>query len=306
MLSYIDMLTLLLTLFVILLVLQPKHEPTETGSLPETADLATIQTIERKPPAPAPPREPVHSLAPAQPAVSASGLALPLRLGEDAAKEIFEPVFSFTERTVEPSIIPKPLVAAKPDSGATVKTVTQAPKATRADKAASVSQASTERTESPTTTEFDSVMANLTKQGLDKRLKVSQKAQGIHLEVRDNVLFAEASAELKPEGLRLLVSLAAILRQHQGIISVEGHTDNKPISSKQFPSNWELSSARATTVTRELITHGLDSNKLRAVGYADTRPLEVNSTSKGRARNRRVSLILESLPALPLAKGTSR
>ncbi len=306
MLSYIDMLTLLLTLFVILLVLQPKHEPIETEGLPETADLATIQTIERKPPAPAPPRQPVHSLALEKPAVSASGLALPLRLGEDAAKEIFDPAFSFTERTVEPFVTPKPLEAAKPDSGATMKTVTQAPEATRADKEASVSRAPTERTESSRTTEFDSVMANLTRQGLDKRLKVSQKPQGIHLEVRDNVLFAEASAELKPEGLRLLVSLAAILRQHQGIISVEGHTDNRPISSKQFPSNWELSSARATTVTRELITHGLESNKLRAVGYADTRPLEDNSTSKGRARNRRVSLILESPQTLPLAESPSR
>lgn len=302
MLSYIDMLTLLLTLFVILLVLQPKHEPTETEGLPKTADLATIQTIERKPPAQVPLQEPVHSLAPEKKAVSASSLALPLRLGEDEAKEIFEPAFSFMERTVEPFITPMPLLAAKPDSGATMKTVTQAPKATRADKEASISRALTERTESSRTTEFDSVMANLTVQGLDKRLKVSQKAQGIHLEVRDNVLFAEASAELKPEGLRLLVSLAAILRQHQGIISVEGHTDNKPISSKQFPSNWELSSARATTVTRELITHGLDSSQLRAVGYADTRPLVNNSTSKGRARNRRVSLILESLPALPLTE----
>ena len=305
MLSYIDMLTLLLTLFVILLVLQPKHEPIEAEGLLETVDLATIQTIERKPPAPVPPLEPVHSLAPEKSAVSASRLALPLRLGEDAAKKIFEPAFSLTVHTVEPVIPPKPLVVMKPDSGATMKTVKQAPKATRADKEASISRAPKERTESSRKTEFDSVMANLTRQGLYKRLKVSQKPQGIHLEVRDNVLFAEASAELKPEGLRLLVSLAAILRQHQGIISVEGHTDNKPISSKQFPSNWELSSARATTVTRELITHGLDSSQLRAVGYADTRPLEDNSTSKGRARNRRVSLILESLPALPLTESGS-
>jgi len=288
------------------LVLQPKHEPTETEGLTEFADLATIQTIERKTPAPAPSTESVQSLPPEEPAGSDSELTFPLRLGEDAAKEIFEAAFSFTERSIEPLTTMKPLVAAKPDSGAAMKTETQVPKATRAEKEASVSRTSTEQTEPSKTTEFDAVMANLTKQGLDKRLKVSRKARGMHLEVRDNVLFAVASAELKPEGLRLLVSLAAILRQHQGIISVEGHTDNKPISSERFPSNWELSSARATTVTRELIAHGLDSKKLRAVGYADTRPLESNSTSEGRARNRRVSLILESLPALPLAKGTSR
>ena len=60
----------------------------------------------------------------------------------------------------------------------------------------------------------------------------------------------------------------------------------------QFPSNWELSSGRATSVTRYLIDHGLDPEKLRAVGYADTRPLDSNITSEGRTRNRRVSLVL--------------
>lgn len=306
MLSYIDMLTLLLTLFVILLVLQPKHESTETEGLPEFTDFASIQTIERKPPAPAPSRESGRSPPPVESAGSESELVLPLRLGKTAAKKIFEPQFSITGLTHEPFPPVRPLPAGKPVFGATMKTGIQAPEAIREEKEVSVSPTPAKQAKPSKTTAFDAVMANLTKQGLDKRLKISQKAKGIHLEVRDNVLFAEASAELKPEGLRLLADLAEILLQHKGIISVEGHTDNKPISNQRFPSNWELSSARATTVTRDLITHGLDSKKLRAVGYADTRPLESNSTSKGRARNRRVSLILESSRTLPSAESTSR
>ena len=121
---------------------------------------------------------------------------------------------------------------------------------------------------------------------------MSQVSEDVHLEVSDKILFAEGSAQLKREGQRLLNELAQVLLQHRGVISVEGHTDNRPISSIQFPSNWELSSGRATTVTRHLIDRGLDPIKLRAVGYADTRPLDSNTTSKGRMRNRRVSLIL--------------
>ena len=308
MLSYIDMLTLLLTLFVILLVLQPKHELTETEGLRESADLASIQTIEGKPPAPVPSHETTQSVSLVEPAGSGTELALPLRLRKEkeTAKEFFEPEFSITALTVEPFTPLKPLTAAKPDLGAVTKTETQEPGAIQKEKEISVSRSSMEQAKPSETTELDAVMANITKQKLDKRLKVSQKAKGIHLEVRDNVLFAEASAELKPEGLRLLADLAEILLQHRGIISVEGHTDNKSISSKRFPSNWELSSARATTVTRDLISHGLDSKKLRAVGYADTRPLESNSTSKGRSRNRRVSLILESPRTPPLTEVTSR
>ena len=135
-------------------------------------------------------------------------------------------------------------------------------------------------------------MTELTQAQLEKKVKVSLLAEGVYLEVRDNVLFALGSAELKAEGEHLLNELAKIFQNHRGIVSVEGHTDDQPISNARFPSNWELSTGRATTVTRYLVGKGLDPARLRAVGYADTRPLESNATAAGRSRNRRVALIV--------------
>ena len=148
------------------------------------------------------------------------------------------------------------------------------------------------QSERPRPNDLETLLEKLNKYNLVGQLKVSQVSEGVHLEVSDKILFAEGSVQLKREGQSLLSELAQVLLQHRGVISVEGHTDNRPISSIQFPSNWELSSSRATTVTRHLINRGLDPTRLRAVGYADTRPLDTNSTSEGRTRNRRVSLIL--------------
>lgn len=155
---------------------------------------------------------------------------------------------------------------------------------------------STNQVAQPQLNALDSVLAELGSHGLDSRLRISQVAESVHLEVNDKILFARGSTQLKPEGENLLQELAQVLLQYRGVISVEGHTDNRPISSRQFPSNWELSSGRATTVTRHLINHGLDPKRLRAVGYADTRPLEENTSREGRMRNRRVSLIMAPAP----------
>lgn len=76
------------------------------------------------------------------------------------------------------------------------------------------------------------------------------------------------------------------------MISVEGHTDNIPISTAQFPSNWELSAARAISVVRLLQQRGIEGQRLRAIGYADSLPLRSNDTAEGGAVNRRVNLVL--------------
>ncbi|MGB0237439.1 MAG: OmpA/MotB family protein [Cycloclasticus sp.] len=73
---------------------------------------------------------------------------------------------------------------------------------------------------------------------------------------------------------------------------VEGHTDNQPISTPRYLSNWELSSARATSVTRYLIGRGISPTRLSAIGYADTRPIVSNNDEVGRGKNRRVALVL--------------
>ncbi|WP_024327320.1 OmpA family protein [Thioalkalivibrio sp. AKL19] len=116
----------------------------------------------------------------------------------------------------------------------------------------------------------------------------------LELRIRDDILFSTAQADLRPDGEALLEDLLPILEDHAGPVTVEGHTDNVPIATERFPSNWELSSARASGVVRYLVTRGVAPGQLRAVGRADTLPVAPNDTPGGRAENRRVSLILEA------------
>jgi chemotaxis protein MotB len=116
--------------------------------------------------------------------------------------------------------------------------------------------------------------------------------EGLTLRIADNLLFASGQAELMYEGMMLISRLTGILNDFGGDVSVEGHTDNIPINTARFPSNWELSSARAISVVRFLEQEGIASTRMRAIGYAETRPLQPNDTAQNRAANRRVELIL--------------
>ncbi|KPQ25048.1 MAG: chemotaxis protein MotB [Halomonas sp. HL-48] len=121
---------------------------------------------------------------------------------------------------------------------------------------------------------------------------VSQGQEGVTLRINDSLLFDSGRARLTEQGRDLVGSLVDVLNAFEGQVSVEGHTDNVPISTSRFPSNWELSSARAIAVVRHLESLGLNVSRMRAVGYADTQPMESNATSPGRAANRRVELLL--------------
>jgi chemotaxis protein MotB len=131
---------------------------------------------------------------------------------------------------------------------------------------------------------------------LGRRVEVSVRKDAVNLEISDEILFDRGSAAVKPAGEQLLAELATLLAQQAVRISVEGHTDDSPIRTARFASNWELSAARATNVTRTLISHAVDPARVRAVGYADTRPRADNGSEPGRARNRRVALVLH-IPA---------
>ncbi|MGX2038906.1 OmpA family protein [Methylocaldum sp. MU1018] len=126
----------------------------------------------------------------------------------------------------------------------------------------------------------------------DGAVEISAAGGEVRLEISDAILFDLASAELKPEGASALDRLAGVLGAQGGTIAVEGHTDDRPIATAKFQSNWELSTARASAVTRYLIAHGVPPGRLRAVGLADTQPREANDTPAGRARNRRVSIVM--------------
>lgn len=129
-------------------------------------------------------------------------------------------------------------------------------------------------------------------QDLNDRVGISLEKGKINLEIKDNILFVQGSADLTAPGLELLDKLVPILQDNGFPVSVEGHTDNLPINTSRFPSNWELSAGRASTVVRHLISQGVAQRRLRAIGRADTVPVADNDSDAGRALNRRVILVV--------------
>ncbi len=142
------------------------------------------------------------------------------------------------------------------------------------------------------------------------RLRVSIVRNRMVVELPDNVLFDSGQAELKPEGAATLAEVASVLSSIEGrVFQIAGHTDNVPIRSRRFPSNWELSTARAVVVARYLIDTGnMSADRISAAGYADTVPIESNDTEEGRARNRRIEIVLmpnlDELPDLSSLMGS--
>ena len=128
-------------------------------------------------------------------------------------------------------------------------------------------------------------------------ITIQQVRDQLTINMVDRVLFDSGQAQIKPAGLKVLKQVGDVLnRVTDKQIRIEGHTDNVPISTKlqdRFKTNWELSTARATTVVRYLIDQGgVDRQQLSAVGYADTRPIASNDSEKGRSSNRRIEIVL--------------
>jgi chemotaxis protein MotB len=135
--------------------------------------------------------------------------------------------------------------------------------------------------------------AGLDTEGLKADVVVDFNERGIRISIfPDQILFDSGSAQLKPAFMEILNKLEAPLAKLPNQIEVQGHTDNQPISTAAFPSNWELSAGRAGAVVRYFEKLGLPGNRLAAAGYADTRPIDTNATAAGRARNRRVEIII--------------
>ncbi|MBR2513163.1 MAG: OmpA family protein [Halomonas sp.] len=123
-------------------------------------------------------------------------------------------------------------------------------------------------------------------------VEVSRVAEGISLRVQDQLLFPSAAADLSEGGSSLVSSLMETIQRYEGEVWVEGHSDSQSINTPEFSSNWALSSARAIAIVEALEAAGVEPQRLRAVGLAATRPLEDNSTAEGRARNRRVEVVI--------------
>jgi chemotaxis protein MotB len=129
------------------------------------------------------------------------------------------------------------------------------------------------------------------------KVRVTQNGRGISIEINASVLFAPGEAKLTPESIQALRAVAQVLKDDQHAIQVEGHTDNIPINNLFFPSNWELSAVRASSVVRLFTDSGIADTRLLAVGHGSNQPVSPNDTPEGRMRNRRVEVtILTGLP----------
>ncbi len=124
------------------------------------------------------------------------------------------------------------------------------------------------------------------------RVKVRQGTDWVEIEMKNSVLFASGAAELQPAALPILTNVAQILREFDNSIQVEGHTDSNPIATGKYPSNWELSAARAASVVRQLEQLAITPDRLAASGYGEQRPIDDNALEEGRANNRRVVIIV--------------
>lgn len=126
----------------------------------------------------------------------------------------------------------------------------------------------------------------------NNQVQVIQNNRGVRIDINDSLLFTSGSAELAPSAVALINQIASSLSSHQRLLQIEGHTDNTPIHNASFYSNWELSAVRASTVVRLLSAAGIAETRLSAVGFAATQPISSSDTDFGRAKNRRVSIMV--------------
>lgn len=134
---------------------------------------------------------------------------------------------------------------------------------------------------------------------LGDNIEVSEQSGQLSFRLSNDILFPSGEGMLTQRGFDELQKLVAVLKRTDFQVTVFGHTDSVPITTNQFPSNWELSSARAASVVRYFIRKGLAAERFSAVGLASTAPLADNGSAEGRAKNRRVVVTLHRQKAVP-------
>lgn len=129
---------------------------------------------------------------------------------------------------------------------------------------------------------------------LEKNIEVFLDRGRVVIRITGTILFDSGVASLNREGKPIIDEIAQIIQEFPDFnVNIKGHTDNVPISTNKFPSNWELSAIRATTVLRRLTEKGIGAERLTATGYAELLPLGPNDTDEDRQKNRRVEFVLE-------------
>jgi chemotaxis protein MotB len=138
-----------------------------------------------------------------------------------------------------------------------------------------------------------SIDAQMASKGLKGTVSTSVDQRGLAIQIKtDGVLFGSGQATLTPTGVRIITPIAAALRSIPNPIRVEGHTDDVPIATSQFPSNWALSAVRGAAVVQDMQADGISESRLQAAGFGDSVPIASNDTAAGRARNRRVAILV--------------
>jgi len=127
-------------------------------------------------------------------------------------------------------------------------------------------------------------------------ISVNNTDKAIEVEIKSQILFPSGDARLVSKAIPVLSNLATIFSTFSNPVQVEGFTDNQPITTTTFPSNWELSAARAASVVHLLMRKGIDPARMSATGYAEFRPVADNTTQEGRQQNRRVVIIIPTVP----------
>ncbi|MFZ5861406.1 MAG: flagellar motor protein MotB [Nitrospirota bacterium] len=135
-------------------------------------------------------------------------------------------------------------------------------------------------------------------------ITVAKDSRGLVIRISDTLVFEPGRADILPQNSELLDRVAALLAEIPNQIIVEGHTDNVPIRTPQFPSNWELAVARATTIVRYFVEHRtIDPQRIAIGGYGEFRPIAWNDTPEGRAKNRRVDIVVLQTPRVQPDEG---
>ncbi|KUO76108.1 MAG: hypothetical protein APF77_02140 [Clostridia bacterium BRH_c25] len=140
---------------------------------------------------------------------------------------------------------------------------------------------------------YEEMSEYIKENNLENSITLMLDERGLLVRFMDDVLFDSGKADLTPRAREIINKVAEIIRQNDKNVRVEGHTDNVPINTFRFPSNWELSTTRAVNVVKYLIEeNGIESKRMSASGYSDQHPVDDNTTQEGRQKNRRVDMVI--------------
>jgi len=159
-----------------------------------------------------------------------------------------------------------------------------------------VTQRSREESAQKTSKSYEELLEKMKTEISKGGVTISELQGKLTVDLKSAILFDSGSAEVKPAGLEVLQKVIDVLKDVQGkVVRIEGHTDNVPVSgalAAKYPTNWELSAARAISVARYLQIRGIDPSLLSAVAYGEYRPVVSNDTPEGKARNGRIEIVL--------------